>query len=66
MLENENRDPHDGLGITENQLAGISAGGARSLDGGEGNDLLIGGDGVDVLRGGTGNDVLLGDRGSDT
>ena len=36
-----------------------------TMEGGEGNDLLIGGDGADVLRGGAGNDVLLGGRGSD-
>ena len=36
-----------------------------TLDGGEGNDILIGGDGNDVLLGGAGDDVLIGGPGID-
>ena len=36
-----------------------------TLDGGEGNDILIGGDGNDVLLGGDGDDVLIGGPGND-
>ena len=37
-----------------------------TLDGGEGDDVVLGGDGDDVLIGGAGDDVLLGGPGSDT
>lgn len=38
---------------------------AVSLDGGDGNDVLIGGAGVDSLNGGNGNDLLTGGDGND-
>jgi Ca2+-binding RTX toxin-like protein len=37
-----------------------------TLDGGDGDDILIGGAGDDTLRGGAGDDVLLGGPGNDT
>ena len=37
-----------------------------SLDGGDGDDVLIGGGGADLLFGGAGDDVLLGGLGNDT
>jgi Ca2+-binding RTX toxin-like protein len=37
-----------------------------TLDGGEGDDVLIGGGGDDVLSGGPGDDVLIGGPGNDT
>jgi Ca2+-binding RTX toxin-like protein len=37
-----------------------------TLDGGEGDDVLLGGDGNDVLLGGPGDDVLSGGPGNDT
>jgi len=40
--------------------------GDATLDGGEGNDLLIGGSGNDLLIGGSGNDYLIGGDGSDS
>src|SRR5215208_7151984 len=36
-----------------------------TLDGGEGDDVLIGGDGADTLLGGDGDDVLMGGPGAD-
>ena len=36
-----------------------------TLDGGDGDDILIGGDGDDVLIGGPGDDVLIGGAGND-
>jgi len=36
-----------------------------TLDGGEGNDVLIGGPGNDTLLGGPGDDVLIGGGGQD-
>jgi Ca2+-binding RTX toxin-like protein len=36
-----------------------------TIDGGDGNDILVGGGGNDVLLGGTGNDLLLGGGGND-
>ncbi|MDP3520426.1 MAG: calcium-binding protein, partial [Hydrogenophaga sp.] len=36
-----------------------------TLNGGDGNDLLVGGGGSDVLKGGSGNDVLIGGYGID-
>ena len=38
---------------------------ARTLDGGEGNDVMFGSDGNDTLRGGNGNDEVDGEGGSD-
>jgi Ca2+-binding RTX toxin-like protein len=47
--------------------SGVAAGSILlTLDGGEGDDVLIGGDGDDVLLGGAGDDVLLGGPGNDT
>ena len=40
--------------------------GPVTLDGGEGNDVLIGGSGNDILIGGIGNDILRGGTGNDT
>ena len=37
-----------------------------TLDGGDGDDILLGGDGGDVLLGGAGDDVLIGGPGADT
>jgi Ca2+-binding RTX toxin-like protein len=37
-----------------------------TLDGGDGDDVLIGGEGNDVLLGGAGDDVLIGGPGDDT
>ena len=37
-----------------------------TLDGGDGDDVLIGGDGDDTLLGGAGDDVLIGGAGTDT
>jgi Ca2+-binding RTX toxin-like protein len=45
-------------------LAATSA--LLTLDGGNGDDVLIGGDGDDVLIGGAGDDVLIGGPGTDT
>jgi Ca2+-binding RTX toxin-like protein len=61
--------------LTVNGLAGddvIDASGVAAgsilltLDGGEGDDVLLGGAGDDVLLGGAGDDVLLGGPGNDT
>jgi Ca2+-binding RTX toxin-like protein len=47
--------------------SGVAAGSILlTLDGGEGDDVLIGGAGDDVLLGGAGDDVLLGGPGNDT
>ncbi|MBY6030049.1 type I secretion C-terminal target domain-containing protein, partial [Halomonas sp. DP8Y7-1] len=45
---------------------GRDDGAANTLDGGEGDDLLIGGAGADTLIGGVGNDTLIGGKGNDT
>jgi Ca2+-binding RTX toxin-like protein len=46
---------------------GLSANSALlTLDGGDGNDVLLGGDGDDMLLGGAGDDVLIGGPGNDT
>jgi Ca2+-binding RTX toxin-like protein len=61
--------------LTVNALAGadvLDASGLSAnatlltLDGGEGDDVLLGGDGDDTLLGGAGDDVLIGGPGSDT
>jgi Ca2+-binding RTX toxin-like protein len=45
----------------------VSAGATPlTLDGGDGDDVLIGGNGDDVLLGGAGDDVLIGGPGNDT
>jgi Ca2+-binding RTX toxin-like protein len=48
--------------------ASAAAAGAMllTLDGGDGDDVLIGGAGADVLLGGAGDDVLIGGPGADT
>ena len=47
--------------------SGVAAGSILlTLDGGDGDDVLIGGAGDDTLRGGAGDDVLLGGPGNDT
>ena len=46
---------------------GLSANSALlTLDGGDGDDVLLGGDGDDMLLGGAGDDVLIGGPGNDT
>jgi Ca2+-binding RTX toxin-like protein len=61
--------------LTVNTLAGddvIDASGVAAgsmlltLDGGDGNDVLIGGDGDDTMLGEAGDDVLIGGPGNDT
>jgi Ca2+-binding RTX toxin-like protein len=48
------------------EASGVSAGSVQlTLDGGDGNDVLVGGDGNDVLMGGAGDDVLIGGPGDD-
>ena len=48
------------------EASGLAAGAIQlTLDGGDGDDVLIGGDGNDVLIGGAGDDVLLGGPGID-
>jgi Ca2+-binding RTX toxin-like protein len=48
------------------EASGLSAGAILlTVDGGDGNDVLIGGEGSDVLLGGEGDDVLLGGPGLD-
>jgi Ca2+-binding RTX toxin-like protein len=52
---------HDAVDAT-----GVQAGAIQlTLDGGEGNDVLMGGDGDDVILGGPGDDVLIGGPGLD-
>jgi Ca2+-binding RTX toxin-like protein len=47
--------------------SGLAAGSMQlTLDGGDGNDVLIGSPGDDVLLGGAGDDVLIGAGGNDT
>jgi Ca2+-binding RTX toxin-like protein len=47
--------------------SGLAAGSALlTLDGGDGDDVLVGGAGNDVLLGGEGDDVLVGGPGQDT
>jgi Ca2+-binding RTX toxin-like protein len=50
--------------VDGSELAANSA--LLTLDGGEGDDVLIGGAGDDVLLGGPGDDVLIGGPGNDT
>ena len=61
--------------VTVNALAGadvvdasaLSANSALlTIDGGDGDDVLVGGDGDDTLLGGAGDDVLIGGPGDDT
>ena len=61
--------------LTVNTLAGddvVDASGVAAgsmlltLDGGDGDDVLVGGSGADVLLGGAGDDVLIGGPGNDT
>jgi Ca2+-binding RTX toxin-like protein len=48
------------------EASGVAAGAiGLTLDGGDGNDVLIGGDGNDILLGGAGDDVLIGGLGLD-
>jgi Ca2+-binding RTX toxin-like protein len=49
------------------EASGVASGAILlTLDGGNGNDVLVGGDGNDNLLGGDGDDVLLGGPGVDT
>jgi Ca2+-binding RTX toxin-like protein len=61
--------------LTVNTLAGDDVADATglaansallTLDGGDGDDVLLGGDGNDTLLGGAGDDVLIGGPGTDT
>jgi Ca2+-binding RTX toxin-like protein len=61
--------------VTVNALAGADVVDASGLaatsalltvDGGEGDDVIIGGDGNDTLLGGAGDDVIIGGPGNDT
>ena len=61
--------------VTVNALAGAdvldatglaAASAALTLDGGDGDDVLLGGAGNDTLLGGAGDDVLIGGPGTDT
>jgi Ca2+-binding RTX toxin-like protein len=52
-------DVADASGVSANAIP-------VTLDGGDGDDILIGGDGNDVLLGGAGDDVLIGGPGNDT
>ena len=48
------------------EASGVAAGAMQlTLDGGEGNDILVGGAGNDTLLGGAGDDVLIGGPGID-
>jgi Ca2+-binding RTX toxin-like protein len=47
--------------------SGVAAGAMLlTLDGGDGDDVILGGDGADTLLGGAGDDVLIGGPGNDT
>ena len=48
------------------QVNGIFADEAVTIDGGSGDDTLDGGDGVDLFDGGSGDDAVDGNRGNDT
>lgn len=55
-----------GAGDDVIDASGVAAGAIMlTLDGGDGNDILIGSDGDDVLIGGNGDDVLIGGLGND-
>jgi Ca2+-binding RTX toxin-like protein len=55
-----------GAGDDVIEASGVSGGAiALTLDGGDGNDILVGGDGNDILLGGAGDDVLVGGPGAD-
>jgi Ca2+-binding RTX toxin-like protein len=68
----KNFDPADGIHIAglggddviDASLLGVD-GPKITLDGGEGNDLLVGGAGNDILLGAGGDDILLGGGGVD-
>jgi Ca2+-binding RTX toxin-like protein len=57
------------MGLTGDDVIDASGGAANSvpltLDGGEGDDILLGGAGNDTLLGGAGDDVLIGGPGQD-
>ena len=55
-----------GAGDDVIEASGVAAGAIQlTLDGGDGNDVLVGGDGNDMLIGGAGDDVLVGGGGND-
>jgi len=55
-----------GAGDDVIEASGVAAGAiGLTLNGGEGDDVLIGGDGDDILIGGPGDDVMLGGLGND-
>ncbi|MCZ4322268.1 retention module-containing protein [Pseudomonas anguilliseptica] len=53
----------DGTSSADILVDGLS--GAHTLNGGNGNDILIGNDGNDTLNGGNNNDLLVGGSGND-
>ena len=57
-------DALDGNDHVDASALAASAG-KLTIDGGNGNDVLIGGSGDDVLTGGAGDDVLIGGPGQD-
>jgi Ca2+-binding RTX toxin-like protein len=55
-----------GAGDDVIDASGVTGGAiGLTLDGGDGNDVLIGSEGDDILRGGPGDDVLIGGGGND-
>lgn len=52
-------------GVDIVDASGLAAGLSLTMDGGNGDDVLIGGEGDDILLGGEGDDVLLGGGGLD-
>ena len=54
------------LYMTSDQYIEDTLGGAHTLTGGAGDDILVGNDGADILIGASGNDVLSGGAGGDT
>jgi Ca2+-binding RTX toxin-like protein len=55
-----------GAGEDVIDASGVTAGAiGLTLEGGDGNDVLIGSEGDDILRGGPGDDVLIGGGGND-
>ena len=55
-----------GAGDDVIDASGVTAGAmGLTLEGGDGNDVLIGSEGDDILRGGPGDDVLIGGGGND-
>jgi Ca2+-binding RTX toxin-like protein len=68
VLSGEDRLTINALGGNDQVIASQLSADAifLTVDGGDGNDLLIGGEGNDTLLGGSGNDILIGGLGDDT